>query len=104
LVAGCVFSVLVGALVLLLPTGPRRAPVVVAVAIVGVLLPSWLDSVVASPFTLSIDAAWVSEVARWLAPIVVGAAVAWSGVRTPGRIAAAVFAAVALWIGPALIT
>lgn len=104
LVAGSLFSILVGVAVLLLLAARRPAAVVVGTALAAVLLPSWLNALVVAPVSLFSGPSWILEVPRWLAPIVVGVAVAWSGVRTPGRIAAAVFAAVALWVGPALIT
>lgn len=104
LVAGSIASVLVGAAVLLLLTGRRRAAVVVGVALAAVLLPSWASTFVVAPVGLFEGPTWLADLPRWLAPIAVGLAVAWSGLRTPGRIAAAVFGAVALWVGPALVT
>jgi len=104
LVAGSVFSILVGLGVLVLLAARHRAAVVVGAGLAAVLLPSWLNGLVVAPMSPWQGPTWILEVPRWLAPIGVGVAVAWSGLRTPGRIAAALFTAVALWIGPALVT
>ncbi|MGN6444492.1 hypothetical protein [Amnibacterium sp.] len=104
LIAGSLFAMLVGLAVLLLLAAPRRAAVVVGAALAAVLLPSWLGGLLVPPITSVTGPTWILEVPRWLAPIAVGVAVAWSGVRTLGRIAAAVFAALALWIGPPIVT
>lgn len=104
LIAGSLFAMLVGLAVLLLLAAPRRAAVVVGAALAAVLLPSWLGGLLVPPITSVTGPTWILEVPRWLTPIAVGVAVAWSGVRTLGRVAAAVFAALALWIGPAIVT
>lgn len=100
LVAGSVFSVLVGALVLLLVSARRKGAVVAGVALLAPLVGSWAVTLVVSPATPS----WLLSVPRWLGPIGVGIAVGWARLRTPGRIAGAVLGGLSLWIGPALLT
>ncbi|HET8895686.1 MAG TPA: hypothetical protein VFN04_00330 [Protaetiibacter sp.] len=43
-------------------------------------------------------------VLRWVPPVLVGAAIAWGGVRTTGRIIAAVVGILLLWVVPPLAT
>ena len=106
LVAVCVVSMLVGLLVLLLVA---RAPVpgaVIGLALAAIVAGSWLgapfrEPLITDPYGLG---AIVLPVLRWTPAVLVGAAIAWGGLRSPGRVAAALVALAALWIGPTFFT
>lgn len=104
LVAGSIVSALLGAVVLMLVSASSRAAVVVGVALTAALAASWVDTVISSPGSLVEGPRWPFAVAEWIAPIAIGVAVGWSGIGTIARVAAAVFGAVVVWVGPALVT
>jgi hypothetical protein len=106
LVAVTGLSVLVGVLALgLIALGPRGAAVV-GMSIGTLAFAPWLSSLIipfgsinSSPATLRVLA-----VARWVPAVLIGAAIAWSGLRTGLRVAAAGVALLLLWVVPALTT
>lgn len=106
IVAVIVVSLVVGTLVLLLIA---RAPVpgaTIAMSLAAVVSASWVgtalrDVMMYAPYEVTQP---VSALLRWMPAVLVGAAIAWGGFRTPGRIAAAVVSLAALWIGPAFFT
>lgn len=81
-----------------------RAGVLVGVAVVALLLGPWLDAFLTS--TAGRPPRWalrVSAESRFVvAPVLVGAAIAWTGLRTVGRAVAALGVLLALWLVPAL--
>ncbi len=105
LVAGTSVMILVGALVVLLIARAPRAGAVIALSIAAVAFGPWINGLVV-PFGTAgtTELAWLLDVTRWVPPVLVGAAIAWGGVNTVGRVLAAVFAFLALWIAPALMT
>lgn len=105
LVALASLSVLVGVLVLLLVAAAPRAGAVVGLSIAAVLFVSWLTGLIV-PFgsVQTTELAWLLNLLRWIPPILIGAAIAWAGVNTVGRVLAAAFSLLVLWIAPALIT
>ena len=105
LVALASLSVLVGVLVLLLVAAAPRAGAVVGLSIAAVLFVSWLTGLIV-PFgsVQTTELAWLLNLLRWIPPILIGAAIAWAGVNTVGRVFAAAFGLLVLWIAPALIT
>jgi hypothetical protein len=105
LVAVAALSVLVGLLVLLLVAAAPRAGAVVGLCLAAVLSSSWFSGIVVPFGTVqTVEFTGVLSVLRWIPPILVGAAIAWGGVNTVGRVLAAVFGLIVLWIAPALIT
>lgn len=105
LVALAALSVLIGVLVLLLVAAAPRAGAVVGLSIAAVLSVSWLTGLIV-PFgsVQATELAWLLNLLRWIPPILIGAAIAWAGVNTVGRVFAAAFGLLVLWIAPALIT
>jgi hypothetical protein len=98
-------STLVGVLVMLLVAAAPRAGAVVGLSIAAVASASWFTGLIV-PFG-SVPATELSpllDLVRWIPPVLVGAAIAWGGVNTVGRVIAALFGLVLLWVGPALIT
>lgn len=105
LLAGTSFTILIGAFVMLLIAKAPRAGAVIGLSIAAVAFGPWINGLVV-PFGSAgtTDVAWLLDVTRWIPPVLVGAAIVWGGVNTVGRIAAAVFGLVTLWVAPALMT
>ena len=105
LVVGSALTVLLGAgLVLLLAFAPDGIAVV-ALAVVAVAFAEWLRGSVLPPVTLSTGLqSTIAGWAWWVAPVVVGLAIALTGVRTAGRVVGVLLALVVLFVGPALLT
>ncbi|WP_353827489.1 hypothetical protein [Agromyces sp. SYSU T0242] len=104
LVATAALALLVGVGVMLLVAATPRAGAVIGLAVAAVLAPSWLGGLLLPDPALGVDAEPALLVLRWLPAVLVGAAIAWGGIGTIGRVAAALAALAVLWIGPALIT
>ena len=106
IVAVIVVSLLVGTLVLLLIA---RAPVpgaTIGLSLAALVSATWIgtafrDLLLLAPYEVSQP---VLAVLRWMPAVLVGAAIAWGGLRTWGRVAASVVSLAALWIGPAFFT
>lgn len=106
IVAVIVVSLLVGTLVLLLIA---RAPVpgaVIGLSLAALVSATWIgtafrDLLLLAPYEVSQP---VLTILRWIPAVLVGAAIAWGGFRTAGRVAASVVSLAALWIGPAFFT
>jgi iron complex transport system permease protein len=85
-----------------------RAPAGVAVAasaVPVVLLGSWLGGLVSPGATgMLSDAAYaVLPVISWVPPVVLGVAVALTGLRSAGRVIGSVVAVLLLWVGTAVV-
>ncbi|GAA1056423.1 hypothetical protein GCM10017608_32380 [Agromyces luteolus] len=105
LVAVAVLANLIGVAVMLLVASAPRAGAVIGLAVAAVLSSSWLGGLLLpDPALAGPTAEPVLFVLRWLPAVLVGAAIAWGGIGTVGRVIAAVVALALLWIGPALIT
>ncbi len=99
--------VCVGAAAVLAALVARAAPggALVALALGAVALGSWANTFVVPPVSSPGDAAGVVlAVLRWLPAVAVGAAIAWTGLRTVGQGIAALIALGVLWTGTAMIT
>ncbi|GAA1854528.1 hypothetical protein ACFFOM_02585 [Microlunatus capsulatus] len=99
-------SVLVGAVALALVATAPPGGAVVGLCVGALALGPWLSGLVVpsgsgypSPGVLALLTAL-----RWVPPVLVGLAVAWAGLRTPGRVAAAVVGLLLVWVVPALTT
>jgi iron complex transport system permease protein len=104
LVAGTIAAILVGAVVALVLALAPAGVAVVAVALPAVLLGAWIrggvppvDGFVRPPGPALL------VVARWTPPVVLGLAIAATGLRGDGRIVGAVLATVLLWLGQAAV-
>src|SRR5690625_3777418 len=86
--SGVSVAVAVGTMVLI--ARAPRAGVLVGVTAVALLLGTWVGALVAGPFGVPSDAAMVViRQTRWVAPVLIGGAIAWAGLRTVGRAVAA---------------
>lgn len=100
-----VLAVLVGAAVFWLVAAAPRAGALLGLAVAAILFGPWLGDLLVPMGTVPVD--WVGALAgwtRWVPSILIGIAIAWSGIRTIGRIIAAVASLLLLWSAPALIT
>ncbi|MBM7503153.1 hypothetical protein ACFPER_06695 [Agromyces aurantiacus] len=105
LVAIATLSVLVGVLVMLLVASAPKAGAVVGLSIAAVASVSWFTGLIAPRGLVpTTDLSWALSLVRWIPPVIVGAAIAWAGLRTVGRVLAALFGLVLLWVAPALVT
>ena len=105
LVTGATLSVLLGALVLWLIARAPRAGAVVGLSIAAVAAGPWLSGLLFPWGAVSSgDVGWQLAVLHWVRPVLVGAAVAWGGINTVGRVVAAAAGLVLLWVGSALTT
>lgn len=104
LVALSVLALAVGAGTMVLIARAPRAGALVGLAAAALLLVPWLDTVLASPFHDS--PGWATgvwwRIRHLVAPVIIGAAIAWTGLRTAGRVTATLGVLLALWLAPAL--
>ncbi len=106
LVGLSLFAMAIGVLALVLVARAPRAGALVGLGIGAVMSMSWLNALVVATFGSSStqDVGDILSAMRWVPAVLIGAAVAWAGVASVGRAAAAVGNLVALWVVPALIT
>ncbi|GAA1789821.1 hypothetical protein [Agromyces lapidis] len=102
--AVAILALLVAVLVLWLIARAPRAGAVIGLAIAAVLVSGWLHLLLAPEPAFAGEPAWLWTAVRWVPAVLVGAAIAWGGVGTIGRVIAALASLAILWIGPALIT
>ncbi len=106
IVAVVVVALLVGTLVLLMIARAAVPGAVIALSLAAIVSAAWIgtalrDALLLAPYEVTQP---VLLVLRWIPAVLVGAAIAWGGLRSPGRIAAALVSLAALWIGPAFFT
>jgi hypothetical protein len=101
LVAVTALAVLVGIVVLLLIAKSPVPGAVIALAIAALAAGAWVSALVSPLDSIPSD---VRNLVRWVPALIVGAALAWSGFRTVGRVIAGAVALLVLWIGPAVVT
>lgn len=98
-------SVAVGILVLLLIAKAPVAGAVIGLSIAAMAAGAWVNDLVVGEGALVANwQLWLLSITRWLPAVLVGAAIAWGGLRTAGRIVAAVAGLLILWLGQAAIT
>lgn len=100
-----VLGALMGMLVLVLIARAPRAGALIGLTLAALALDPWLGGLLAPLGSMPNDFVLdVLGLLRWVAPILVGIAIAWCGVGSAGRIAAAVGSLALLWIAPATLT
>ncbi|AYF97983.1 hypothetical protein [Protaetiibacter intestinalis] len=77
---------------------------VVALTLAAISVGWWISGYLALLGPLSPLPYALAPLATWIPPVLAGAAIAWGGVRTRGRIVAAAVGLVLLWVVPALAT
>jgi len=107
LVAGTVAAILLGVGMLLLIARAPKAGALLAFALAGVALSSWLTALF-FPISRFSESSPVTDafqtVIRYAPAIVVGAAIVWCGLSTVGRIIAAGVSVLILWVAPTVVT
>ncbi|KQM80935.1 hypothetical protein ASE68_18145 [Agromyces sp. Leaf222] len=105
LIALALFSIAAGALVLWLIARAPRAGALIGLAFGAIAVSFWASTLL-HPFlgVATGDVSWLLGWLRWLPAVLIGAAIAWCGVGTVGRVVAAIASLVVLWIAPALAT
>lgn len=65
---------------------------------------SWIPIVFAGPLGTSSMPLWLFHSFAYVTPVLAGAAIAWAGVRTAGRVVSALVALALVWVAPAVTT
>lgn len=105
LTALAVFSIAVGALVLWLVARAPRAGALIGLAFGSIAVGFWATTALQSVLTFGGPGVWwVSTVLHLLPAALIGAAIAWCGVATVGRVVAAIASLVVLWLAPPFAT
>lgn len=101
--AGVVVCLLISAGVFALVALAPRAGALFALSTGAVAAGLWLPILVSATFGASTQME-LGRATTYVMPVLVGAAIVWAGVRTPGRVVAALASLVLVWLGPALTT
>lgn len=105
LTAVAVLAAGVGIVTLLLIAKAPRGGVVAGFAIAALALGPWLSGLLVPFGTVGSNEMYaVLGWLRWAPPILVGLAIAWGGVDTAGRVVAALFGVLLVWVVPAIQT
>lgn len=104
-VAGTAAMVLLAGIVAALLARAPAGLAVVAAAVPVVLLGGWLGGLVSRGATgmLSDTAYAILPVISWVPPVVLGVAIALTGLRSVGRIVGSIVAVLLLWVGTAVV-
>ncbi len=102
---GSVACALVGVAVAVLIARAPRAGAVIGLTIGAIAVQPWLTEAIVPRFgPMPTEMPLALEVLRWFPAVLTGAAIAWAGVTSVGRVAAALGAMALLWTAPALQT
>lgn len=105
LVGGSAAAVAVGVVVYWLIARAPRGGVLLGVGIAVVPFASWASQLlVPDPAVAGAGVLALLEAVRWVPAILLGAAVAWAGLGTVGRVFASLIGLLLLWLGPAAVT
>lgn len=105
LVAGTTLTLAAGAGVFWLIAAAPRAGALVGLTVAAIAAGSWLSALLIPMGSIPTElSSSVVGLTRWVPPILVGAAIAWCGLRSAGRMLAAVVGLLALWVAPAMLT
>jgi hypothetical protein len=104
LVTGTVLSILVGLTVTILVTRAPRAGALIGLTIGAIGMGSWVSTLIAPNLTGQGPPAAMLVIVPWVAPVLTGIAIAWTGIDTAGRVIAALLALVLVWVAPAVTT
>lgn len=105
LIVVCTVSFLIGLVALLLIARAPRAGALIGLTVGAIAAGPWVAGLV-RPFLLtgSTDVTALVTGLQWVTPVLVGVAIAWTGVDTVGRVVAALVSLALLWIAPAALT
>jgi hypothetical protein len=104
LTAGTGLSILIGIIVTVLIARAPRAGALIGLTVGAIGMASWTSALI-DPTRLGDGPQTVLLViVPWIAPVLTGIAIAWSGIDTAGRVLSALFALVLVWVAPAVTT
>lgn len=104
LLCGTIASIMIGQLVLVLIAKAPAPGAVAASSIAAVCLGLWLNGLLFPIGSLATPTPAALALVRWSPAIIVGVAVGFAGLKSVGRVLAAVFGLLMLWAAPALFT
>jgi len=104
LTVGTVLALLAGLGILALIARAPRAGAVIGLSIGAVAAGTWLAAVIVPFGSVPQEVPALLPLVQWVAPVLAGAAIAWAGIGSAGRIVAALGAVLIVWIGPAVLT
>ena len=104
LIAGTSLSILVGLIVTILVASAPRAGALVGLTIGAIGMGSWIGTLIDPSLIGRGPLAALLVIVPWVAPVLTGIAIAWTGIDTAGRVIAALFALVLVWVAPAVTT
>ena len=102
--AGVVACLLVSAGVFVLVAMAPRAGALIGLSTGAIAVGLWLPIAVVDPLGVTSAPPGLLRALTSVMPVLVGAAIAWAGVRTVGRAFAALVSLVLVWLAPALTT
>lgn len=104
LAAGSFATVALGILVTALIARAPRAVALIALTIGAIAAQSWAARLIVPVTSLVTETPQLLPLVPWIAPVLTGAAIVWTGLNSLGRIAAAAAALTIVWIAPATMT
>lgn len=104
LLAGTSLSILVGIVVTLLIARAPRAGALIGLTVGAIGMASWTSALLDPTGIAAGPLAAALVIVPWIAPVLTGIAIAWTGVDTAGRVIAALLALILIWVAPAVTT
>jgi len=101
---GSLAAVAAGIVVTALIARAPRAGALIGLSLGAITASSWVSSLFVPYGALIVETPAALSLTQWVAPVLIGAAIAWTGVHTPGRVIAVLAALLMLWVIPAAIT
>jgi hypothetical protein len=107
LVGGTIAAILLGlGMLLLIARGPK-AGALLALSIAAIAFTTWLNALF---FPIGGYREWgalsdvLTSATRYAPAVIIGVGIAWCGIKSAGRVAAAIVSLIVLWLGPTLVT
>jgi hypothetical protein len=104
LTAGTGLSILIGIIVTVLIARAPRAGALIGLTIGAIGMASWTSALIDPTRIGDGPQTALLVIVPWVAPVLTGVAIAWSGIDTAGRVLSALFALVLVWFAPAVTT
>jgi hypothetical protein len=104
LTAGTGLSILIGIIVTVLIARAPRAGALIGLTIGAIGMASWTSALIDPTRIGDGPQTALLVIVPWIAPVLTGIAIAWSGIDTAGRVLSALFALVLVWVAPAVTT
>lgn len=104
LTAGAMLVVFVGVVVTGLVTRAPRAGALIGLVLGAIALAPWVSALIVPFGSAPAGISPIMALLPWITPVLAGIAIAWTGVDTAGRVAAAVATVLLVWVAPALLT